>query len=108
MITGHVDKGETERQAALRETEEEAGLTIDQLKLHEDFKDELHYEVRGKPKTVIYWLSELKNPDFPVKLSKEHTDMKWLNIEDAVEIAEYEDMQQTLRKAYSYINSIVS
>ncbi|XP_060592178.1 bis(5'-nucleosyl)-tetraphosphatase [asymmetrical]-like [Ruditapes philippinarum] len=105
---GHVDKGETERQAALRETEEEAGITLDQLHLYEDFKDELHYVVRGKPKKVIYWLSELKNPEFSVKLSKEHKDMKWLNIEDAVEIAKYEDLRQTLKKAHSYISSLGS
>lgn len=104
---GHVDPGENERQAALRETEEEAGITVDQLLLYEDFRTELHYEVRGKPKTVIYWLSELKNPNFKVKLSDEHKDLKWLNLKEALDIARYEDMKQALMKADSYISTLL-
>lgn len=106
-IAGHVDRGENERQAALRETEEEAGITVDQLQLYEDFKTELHYEVRGKPKRVIYWLSELKNPNYEVKLSHEHKDLKWLNLKDALDIARYEDMKQALVKADDYITTSV-
>ncbi|XP_045215507.1 bis(5'-nucleosyl)-tetraphosphatase [asymmetrical]-like [Mercenaria mercenaria] len=105
---GHVDRGETERQAALRETEEEAGITVDQLHLYEDFRTDLHYTVRGKPKTVIYWLSELKNPDFAVKLSKEHKDFKWLDLKDALEIAKYEDLKEALNKAHDYIATSVA
>lgn len=107
-IAGHVDPGENERQAALRETEEEAGITVDQLQLYEDFKTELHYEVRGKPKRVIYWLSELKDPNCKVKLSHEHKDLKWLSLKDALDIARYEDLKQALVKADDYVtNSVV-
>lgn len=100
-----MEKGENERQAALRETEEEAGITEDQLQLYEGFETELHYTVREKPKKVIYWLSELKNADFVVKLSDEHKDLKWLKLNDALAIAKYDDMKQALREADQFIST---
>ncbi|KAK6748850.1 hypothetical protein RB195_001460 [Necator americanus] len=41
---GHVDPGEDEWVAALRETKEEAGLLQDQLKIYEDCHETLCYE----------------------------------------------------------------
>ena len=92
-------------QAALRETEEEAGLSSKQLEVFEKFQAVLNYEVRGKPKKVIYWLSQLKNATDNVKLSDEHKDMKWLGIDDAKEIAQYEDMREALSKAHEHITA---
>lgn len=40
-IIGHVDPGESDYETALRETEEEAGLTKDNLKIIKDFKKEV-------------------------------------------------------------------
>ncbi|GLV43433.1 Diadenosine tetraphosphatase [Carabus blaptoides fortunei] len=81
---GHVDPGETnEMTTALRETEEEAGLKESDLKIYEDSKKILNYLVKGRPKTVIYWLAELINPNTQVKLSDEHQDMKWLQFKEA-------------------------
>lgn len=87
----------------MRETHEEAGLTADQLTVFDDFRTELHYEVRGKPKTVIYWLSEVKDPHSAVKLSNEHTDYKWLQFAEALEYAQYTDMKQALTAADNFI-----
>ncbi|KAJ8977489.1 hypothetical protein NQ317_001772 [Molorchus minor] len=82
---GHVDPGETEMLTALRETEEEAGL------------------VKGKPKTVYYWLAELINPNAQVKLSDEHQDYKWLELDDACRYSAYGDMQEVLHDFDKYI-----
>lgn len=102
---GHVESGETEQEAALRETEEEAGISKDTLNIYEQFLAELNYEVRNRPKRVVYWLAELRNPDTKVKLSKEHQDMKWLGIKEALEIAKYEDLKQALSKADEFIRT---
>jgi len=102
-----LDEGESELDAALRETEEEAGLAANQLTVAKDFTSELNYEVRGKPKRVVYWLAELKKgtPDDCVKLSDEHTDYKWLELTEALEYAKYKDMQKSLSDADSFIHS---
>lgn len=42
---GHVDPGEDEWQAAIRETKEEANITKEQLTIHEDCHETLFYEV---------------------------------------------------------------
>ncbi|WAR00338.1 AP4A-like protein [Mya arenaria] len=104
---GHVDPGESELDAAVRETEEEAGLTRSQLTLHQDFQSVLNYKVRDKPKKVVYWLAELRRDclDTEVKLSDEHTDYKWLKIKDAMEYAGYEDMKKSLSEADVYVQT---
>lgn len=88
-----MDPGETEMITAVRETQEESGLVKGDLKIYENCKKVLNYEVKGAPKIVIYWLAELINPNAKVKLSDEHQDYKWLNIEEACKYAEYKDLQ---------------
>eukprot|EP00088_Acartia_fossae_P008578 TRINITY_DN14114_c0_g1_i4.p1 TRINITY_DN14114_c0_g1~~TRINITY_DN14114_c0_g1_i4.p1 ORF type:complete len:141 (-),score=18.89 TRINITY_DN14114_c0_g1_i4:9-431(-) len=100
---GHVDPGEDDLTTAFRETWEESGIKQEQLELHSDIKDELHYEAWGKPKVVTYWLARLKDPSTQVKISHEHQDYKWLNITDACKYAEYKDMQNTLNKFNEYL-----
>ncbi|BFY97056.1 hypothetical protein BsWGS_00095 [Bradybaena similaris] len=100
---GHVDPGESEFETAVRETEEEAGFKKEQMKIIKAFEKHLNYEVNGTPKRVIYWLSELRNPDDPVKLSDEHKDFKWLQLEEACQLAKFLDMVELLKEANAYI-----
>ncbi|KAM4879240.1 bis(5'-nucleosyl)-tetraphosphatase [asymmetrical] isoform 1-T1 [Sylvia borin] len=102
---GHVDPGEDDLQTAFRETEEEAGLQASQLTLIAGYKKELHYPVRGKPKTVVYWLAEMKDCNTEIKLSEEHQAFQWLKLEDACKFAEYEDMQATLKEVHQFLCS---
>lgn len=105
-FAGHVDPGETELQTALRETEEEAGLKKNDFNMFDNFQRTLNYEVNGKPKKVVYWLSELKDPHTPVTLSDEHIDYKWLNLNSALScVKKYKDFQQVLNEAESFIKS---
>ncbi|NXI00930.1 AP4A tetraphosphatase, partial [Pachycephala philippinensis] len=85
--------------------QEEAGLQARQLTLVEGYKKELHYPVRGKPKTVVYWLAEMKDCNTEIKLSEEHQAFQWLKLEDACKFAEYEDMQATLKEAHQFLCS---
>ncbi|CAL7946676.1 unnamed protein product [Xylocopa violacea] len=100
---GHVDPGESDMETALRETEEEAGFLASDLKIFKDVKHELTYTVNGKPKIVVYWLAELLNDEKPVRLSGEHQAFKWLSLEEACQLAEYQDMQNALTKFHDYI-----
>ncbi|CAB3408340.1 unnamed protein product [Caenorhabditis bovis] len=99
---GHVDPGEDEWTAAIRETSEEANLSKDQLTIHEDCHETLYYTANGKPKSVKYWLALLNNP-LDVKLSHEHQNWKWADLEEAIRVADYAEMGQLLRKFHDFI-----
>ncbi|XP_041984602.1 bis(5'-nucleosyl)-tetraphosphatase [asymmetrical] [Aricia agestis] len=93
---GHVDPGESDWVTALRETQEEAGFTAEDLEIYKTISKSLHYEVNGKPKEVVYWLAKLKIPEQKVTLSDEHQDLKWLPLHQAQEISGFEDMKNLL------------
>ncbi|KAK5976386.1 hypothetical protein GCK32_005515 [Trichostrongylus colubriformis] len=63
--------------------------------------------VKGKPKTVKYWLALLKNPD-DVKLSHEHQMWKWAELDEAIKIAEYAEMEALFRKFKAYVDNLKS
>ncbi|KAK9718148.1 NUDIX domain [Popillia japonica] len=71
---------------------EESGLTKEDLKVYEQSKRILQYVVKNKPKIVVYWLAELVNPNAEIKLSSEHTEFKWLDMDNLRAYAKYEDM----------------
>ena len=103
---GHLEEGETEMDAAVRETEEEAGIAKDQLKVH-DYKEELRYPVKGQMKRVVYWIAELTNPDTPVKLSDEHIKYEWCTIADAKKIqSQFEDMCALMDEVDAYVTGL--
>ncbi|TNM88554.1 hypothetical protein fugu_004808 [Takifugu bimaculatus] len=102
---GHVDPGEDDLTTALRETQEEAGLTAEHLRVIDGFVQQLRYEVQGKPKEVLYWLAELRDPETELTLSDEHQDYRWARLEDACTLAQYKDMQDTLRAAHQYLET---
>nr|XP_057941122.1 bis(5'-nucleosyl)-tetraphosphatase [asymmetrical] isoform X2 [Doryrhamphus excisus] len=102
---GHVDPGEDDLTTALRETKEEAGLDAQDLQVVDGFLKELHYEVRGQPKEVLYWLAELKDPGTKVILSNEHQSYRWARLEDACTLAQYKEMQDTLREAHRHLKT---
>ena len=110
---GHVDPGEDLLQTAIRETEEESGLKMDQdYKMVRDFKVETHYKVKSwkdgivRPKIVTYYLAELTCPDTPVKLSEEHTEFKWLSSKESVEIGGFDNMADIFNQCDEKIRSI--
>ncbi|XP_037960242.1 bis(5'-nucleosyl)-tetraphosphatase [asymmetrical] [Teleopsis dalmanni] len=100
---GHVDPGEDDFTTALRETQEEAGYSENDLIIYKDSCMTLNYNVNNKPKIVVYWLAELKDPQKAPTLSDEHTEMKWLPKDQAKEIVGFADNQQMIEHFYQYI-----
>ena len=91
---GHVDPGEDDFTTALRETREEAGYTADDLNIHKDEQKVLNYKVKGKDKTVVYWLAELKDAQKDPTLSEEHTEFRWLPKDEATSLSGYPDFTE--------------
>jgi bis(5'-nucleosidyl)-tetraphosphatase len=51
---GHVDRGESDKQCALRELREETGITEEDIEIIDGFRFTTHYHVRGKRDGKLY------------------------------------------------------
>jgi 8-oxo-dGTP pyrophosphatase MutT (NUDIX family) len=78
---GHVDNDESEIQCALRELEEETGITADDIEIVPNFRFTLQYPVYDKhrggqcDKTLVVFLARLKHE---VKITTtEHVGYEW-------------------------------
>jgi len=102
---GHIEPGEDENTAALREIEEETGLR--DLRLVKGFRSEDVYEAvshrgqsKGKiiKKHSIYFLFETKDKEIKVD-GREITDYRWLRLKEALKIISFDSAKEILRRA---------
>lgn len=99
---GHVDAGETDFEAAVRELREETGIR--EIVPVPDFQREIVYFFRSARhglirKTVIFFLAEVTKPD--VILSEEHVGYDFLPLEPAVKRATFAAAKELLRAAHA-------
>ena len=87
---GHLEPGEEEVAAALRETREETGLRAAQLTVWHRARYSYNFvsRVHGAPVEITYILARLHNGDAKIKLSSEHLDYKWVGAEDKMWISQ--------------------
>ena len=52
---------------------------------------------------MLYWLAELRDPSAAVTLSEEHQDFRWAQLEEACTLAQYKDLQDTLKAAHTHL-----
>ena len=106
---GHLEAGETEKEAAEREIKEEIGL--DDLNFIEGFKEKVWYETVSKrppfegeriEKYVTYFLCETKNQDIIVD-GREISDYRFLPLNGAEEQIKFRNLDNILRKAYDFL-----
>ena len=91
---GKLDAGESFEEAALREIEEETGI---HARLVRELP-ETHYEVRGRPKVVRYWLMEVESdPGFVP--NDEVDELRWLEPAQASALLTYERDRDVLAAA---------
>lgn len=105
-----MDKGETFLEAAIRETEEEAGLVEhkDYSIVDRDFKIEIDYPVKKGLKQVVYWLAELNDADTKVTISDEHIALKWAVLPEAIDLVRHETNRADRRAKYESNASVLN
>lgn len=97
---GHLEEGESAREAAVRELREETGLKPGEIRA--DFRERVHYshtrEDERIEKSVIYFLASV-GQFTKVSLTDEHLDYEWVSFGKGIEKLTYDNDVQVLRKA---------
>ena len=92
---GKVDGGESPGEAALREVREETGWTCRSVQ----FVGACGYEVKGVPKTVLYWLMEPVSQG-PIEDTGEVAEIAWADLAEASRLLTYPLEQEMLSKTF--------
>ena len=105
---GHVEKGEDDLAAALRELAEETG--IDQVELHDSFRHEMTYFFRDKrkgliKKTVVFFLGQTKAKPKELKLSHEHVAAEFVPYAAALKRVTYPTAKAALKAAKAFLDA---
>jgi hypothetical protein len=76
------------------------------LEYDDKFEEKTTYDVvPGKQKHVYYYLARLRTAQQKIKLSNEHQDLSWVNLQAACNLVKYENMKNILRQAEKFIQN---
>ena len=103
---GKMEQGETKEQAALRELQEETGLSA---RIEADFEESFsyifhNYDKKLAQKTVYFFVGPATTT--AVTLSNEHIDYAWLPYKKALKQLTYDNAKKVLKKAHKYISAL--
>ena len=104
---GHLEKGETDLEAAVRELREETGITAPQVV--PAFRHEIQYFFRHRSrglvrKTVTYFLARVSSRK--TTLSSEHRGAEFLPFEQAIRRATFASDKEVLRQAHAHLKNL--
>ncbi len=100
---GQIEKGETKHQAAVRELQEEAGISAE---MDNDFEESFSYFFRDRDGTLVkkevYFFVGKANSE-KITLSFEHQDYAWLEFENAITQLTYKNAKELLTQANIFL-----
>ena len=103
FVKGKMEEGETAHQTAIRETQEETGIT--DIVFLEDFEEwiEYNFQFHGEPvhKKVVFFLAETKTKE--VSISHEHLNYTWMDYKTAMEKTTFDNARSILTKSKSLL-----
>jgi len=104
FVKGKMEKGETPNQTAIRETQEETGIT--DVKFLENFEEWIQYNFQFEGelvnKKVVFFLGETKTKD--IKISNEHLNYIWMDYKTAMERTTFDNAKTVLSKSYKLLS----
>jgi 8-oxo-dGTP pyrophosphatase MutT (NUDIX family) len=99
FVKGKMENGESTKETAIRETQEETGIT--DIKFADNFEEwiEYNFQYQGElvHKKVVFFLAETKETE--VKISHEHLDYVWMDYNTAIEKTTFVNAKTVLTKA---------
>ena len=105
FVKGKMEKGETPRKTAIRETNEETGIS--DVEFLDGFKEEIEYyfyaDNQEIHKKVVFFLGKTKTRR--IILSHEHLNYIWLEYNNALEKTTYENAKNLLKKSKEFLDN---
>jgi 8-oxo-dGTP pyrophosphatase MutT (NUDIX family) len=103
-VKGHVEKGESDLEAAIRELHEETGIAAPRVV--DGFAHEIEYYFRSSKhgliqKRVVFFVGETDATE--VTLSDEHVGSVFLDYESAMKRLSYATAREVLKKANAFL-----
>ena len=97
---GHLEEGETLKEAAEREIREEVGLDVE---TDTDFREDLYYIMpNGIEKQAVYFIGRFADQNYR-KQEEEVDEILLLHYEEAYRTITFDNMREVLAKADCYI-----
>ena len=99
FVKGKMEKGESIRQTAIRETREETGIV--DIEFVKDFEEWIKYKFQYQGDTVykkvVFFLAETKTKH--IKISHEHLDYVWASYNTSMKKTTFDNAKNVLTKA---------
>jgi len=121
---GHVEEGESEKETALRETEEETGIHASDLTIQEGFRESFSFGYRARGgekksrikqkkcllirKKAVFYIAELAANAKPIETSHEHSDHAWLTYNKAQKKLTHTNAKKLLKKVSKHLDHLHS
>ena len=103
FVKGKMEKGESAHETAIREAQEETGIT--DITFLENFEEwiEYNFQFQGElvHKKVVFFLAETKTKD--VKISHEHLNYTWMDYNTSMEKTTFDNAKTVLTKAQTLL-----
>jgi 8-oxo-dGTP pyrophosphatase MutT (NUDIX family) len=103
FVKGKMEEGETPHETAIRETQEETGITdVEFLDNYEEWI-QFNFQYQGElvQKKVVFFLGETKTKD--ITISHEHLNFTWMDYTTAMEKTTFDNAKTVLSKSYSLL-----
>ena len=99
---GHVERGETEHQTALREVKEETSLSV---VLEDGFREESTYRIgRNAEKLVVYFLAFSETLHVKIQY-QEISAYVWVDVKEAAGTISFDNDRRILQNALAFVEA---
>ena len=104
FVKGKMEQGESTHQTAIREAQEETGIT--DITFVENFEEwiEYNFKYQGElvQKKVVFFLAETKTKE--IKISHEHSGYTWMDYNSSMDKTTFDNAKTVLTKAQKLLS----